>query len=189
MRTEAKGRSTPGRLTDGLLWWPVQFVESMYQAGVVVNLGARILQPMGQRLCFAKGRNPSDVPGIENLRLPIGKTTVVRSIWAVVVDAVNRQVRFPAVGSRPFVECQETSAPFLANGDPSAAVIFERRMAWICAALFDSSPNFIEGRLVETARVTPSLHSAPIAAAARGSMAREKLITDYSECFAAVAAT
>lgn len=119
------------------VWTPAEFQSCKQNARGHVQFGG----PVRQALRFIAERHQvisATIPRLLSLR---GPSAVVRGVVAVVVNAVNgiaaRLWARPHVGNEMVVRLK----PAVADGDAPAAVMFERSIVRIGAALFHGPPN------------------------------------------------
>lgn len=123
-----------------------------------------IARPVGRCLGFSgHGVRESDsVRAIVGLRDPQGKTKVSGLVVAVVVDSVNRHVRWH--GSErvrdPVAERHEVGAPLGRDADTSPSVSIPGVVGRTEAPGSDSAPNVIEPRARPEVRPGVPLHAA-----------------------------
>jgi hypothetical protein len=99
--------------------------------------------PLGQRASYAVGRDQSvgaSIPGLHFARHP---SHVSRRIRAVVVDSINRVLGRRPVANR-ISERDERRLPSFIHLDAAPAVVRERRIARVGAALRDLAPDPVQ---------------------------------------------
>jgi hypothetical protein len=120
-------------------WRPAAFEPALDCSGGQ----SRKSNPLGQRAGDAGRRNPTiatAVPGLLNAGNP---ADIARRIGAVVVDAVQCVLGCWPVADR-ISECHERRLPSFVHLDPAPAVVRERRIAWVRAALSDLAPDAVQ---------------------------------------------
>jgi hypothetical protein len=99
--------------------------------------------PLGQRACHAVGRDQSIGASVAGLHFARHPSHISRRIGPVVVDSINRVLGRGPVANR-ISERDERRLPSFIHLDATPAVVRERRVAWIGAALLDLAPDTVQ---------------------------------------------
>jgi hypothetical protein len=85
------------------------------------------------------GVNHQDGALVASLFQPSGPSAVLRTVWAVVVDAVNRMlIGWP--WSHVSEECREVVPPMVADGDSSSTIVRIAFQVWLVATALNRAP-------------------------------------------------
>jgi len=80
--------------------------------------------------------------GIKRLLASCGPSAILRGVWAIVVNSINRHSWRPI--THISVKGFERISPFVAYVNSSAAIIFPIFCVWICAALDHGGPSVVD---------------------------------------------
>lgn len=89
-----------------------------------------------------RGIDPPIAPRVSRLNNLSGPSAIVRTIWAVVLDAIQR-VAFARARPHVVDKRNERFVPTVTDGNPPGAVVSIHRVGWILAALAHGYPRVV----------------------------------------------
>ena len=107
----------------------------------VANFTAWVFQPLREAFSLTPCSNGYVIPSVPALFNGCSPFAIIWRIPGIIIDSFETEASPISVCFGPLKKCRKTASPFLASVYSTSSIVNKRRVLWLMASTYHSSPN------------------------------------------------